>query len=91
MAVSESKIFSEVFYTPELPDTSFPHLPGQEVILDMKNEERLLDGQTGQNILEAALSGNITLAHSCKQGLCGVCRAVLISGEVKVRANHVLA
>lgn len=91
MDVSASKIFSEVFYTPELPDTSFLYLPGQEVILDMKDGERLLDVKMGQNILEAALSENITLAHSCKQGLCGVCRAVLISGEVKLRANHVLS
>ncbi len=33
-------------------------------------------------ILDAALDSNIHIEYSCKDGTCGSCKAILISGEV---------
>lgn len=36
-----------------------------------------------QSVLEAALKAGITLRHSCRDGLCGECRAPILSGAVR--------
>lgn len=39
-------------------------------------------GQEDQSILDSALSANVHLEHSCKNGDCGVCESTLLAGEV---------
>ncbi|HZQ52101.1 MAG TPA: 1,2-phenylacetyl-CoA epoxidase subunit PaaE [Bryobacteraceae bacterium] len=41
-------------------------------------------------ILRAALSRGIDLRHSCQSGVCGTCRAKLISGKVDMDATYAL-
>ena len=43
--------------------------------------------QDGQSILDAALSGNITLEYSCSNGQCGECKATLQSGHVDKKVH----
>jgi phenol/toluene 2-monooxygenase (NADH) P5/A5 len=38
--------------------------------------------QEGQTILEAALAQGINWPYGCAHGMCGACKAQLISGEV---------
>ncbi|WP_404273517.1 CDP-6-deoxy-delta-3,4-glucoseen reductase [Yersinia similis] len=41
-------------------------------------------------ILDAALDSNINIEYSCKDGTCGSCKAILISGEVDSAENTFL-
>lgn len=46
-----------------------------------------------KNIIEASLDENIKLAYSCKSGICGTCKAKLISGVLNKndKINHILS
>jgi ring-1,2-phenylacetyl-CoA epoxidase subunit PaaE len=87
------KIYKEHFYIPANSERDFDvtKFSTQEVVIRLRDQEKLLIVEAGKSILEASLDKGIQLAHSCKQGQCGVCRAVLISGEVKLRKNHALS
>ena len=50
-------------------------------IMTLENLE--LKGNTEQSILDGALNAGYSFQYSCKNGQCGVCKATLISGEVK--------
>lgn len=89
--IDAGRIRKEHFHIPRqerLPD--FTNLPDRDVIIRFNGEEKLVMVSGGKSILRAALDKNIELPHSCTEGQCGVCRAWLISGEVKLRKNHVL-
>ena len=46
-----------------------------------------------KNIIESSLDKNIKLAYSCKSGICGTCKAKIISGELNKnnKINHILS
>lgn len=85
------RIHKEHFFIPDqgpvFDETIFPD---REIILQVRNEERLLVVKNGKSILQASLGSGIQVPYSCTEGQCGTCRAKLISGEVKLRKNHVL-
>jgi ring-1,2-phenylacetyl-CoA epoxidase subunit PaaE len=90
-ANGEIKIFKEHFFVPEKQAEFDPTtLPTRDVIIQTKGDEKLIIVQSGKSILQAAIENNIVLPYSCTEGQCGTCRAQLISGEVKLRKNHVL-
>jgi len=45
---------------------------------------------TGDTILDAGLNENIDLPFACKAGVCGSCKAKVMSGKVVMDANHSL-
>jgi CDP-4-dehydro-6-deoxyglucose reductase len=49
--------------------------------------------QNNKNIIDASLDKNIKLAYSCKSGICGTCKARVISGEINKnnKVNHILS
>jgi ring-1,2-phenylacetyl-CoA epoxidase subunit PaaE len=47
-------------------------------------------GQSGQNILDAALQQGADLPYACKGGVCCTCRAKLVSGAVEMDVNYAL-
>jgi ring-1,2-phenylacetyl-CoA epoxidase subunit PaaE len=91
--LDDIRIHKEHFFIPASPELDFDtsKFSMREVVIRLKDEEKLLIVDPGKSILEASLEKGIQLAHSCTKGQCGVCRAVLISGEVKLRKNHVLS
>ena len=48
----------------------------------LRPQNRVLEVNRGQTVLEAALSAHVNLPHSCKGGSCGSCRARLIDGRI---------
>lgn len=44
----------------------------------------------GQRILDAALAVRSDAPYACKGGVCGTCRALLVSGEVEMDRNYAL-
>ena len=77
-----------------------PDLPPREVIIQLKEEDRLLVVDGGRSILDAALKHNLGLRHSCNGSPCVGCNAFLVDGEVKmnnpdlitydIRGGHIL-
>jgi ring-1,2-phenylacetyl-CoA epoxidase subunit PaaE len=90
--INTTKVYKEHFYIPSNPKRDFDvaQFVTQEVVIRLKHEERLVTVDAGKSILEASLANGIRVAHSCKEGQCGACRSILISGEVKLRKNYVL-
>lgn len=43
----------------------------------------------GESILASALDSGLIFEHSCKTGLCGVCKATLLEGQVKTTQDPV--
>jgi ferredoxin len=37
----------------------------------------------GQPVLEAAFAAGVTLPYACRRGICGLCAATLVQGEVR--------
>jgi ferredoxin len=85
------KVNKEIFFVPsKKSEFDFSNLPEREIIMDTNGEEKLVIVKVGKSILEASLQQGIKLPFSCTEGQCGTCRAMLISGEVKIRKNHIL-
>jgi ring-1,2-phenylacetyl-CoA epoxidase subunit PaaE len=80
--IKPSQIFSE----------DFEHFINEDELQDVKSTfVELKKGQSklkievtrGKSVLEAALDGQIDLPYSCQTGSCTLCKAKLLSGEVK--------
>lgn len=46
--------------------------------------------EANKAILDSALNNDITIEHSCKNGDCGVCAAVLLTGKVKTDEQEII-
>lgn len=90
--IDSSQIHEENFFIPETSGTTWDisTLHPREVIVKLREEEKLIFVDAGSSILQAALRSNVKITYSCAEGQCGMCRAFLLSGEVKLRKNHVL-
>lgn len=53
----------------------------------LKNPGRQFPVAPGETVLEAAQRAGIALPYSCRAGVCGSCRAVLVSGRVDYPRN----
>lgn len=85
------RVKREIFYIPSKKNKfDFATLRDREIILQMHEEENLVIVKGGQSILQATLEHRIKVPYSCSEGQCGMCRAKLVSGEVKLRKNHIL-
>lgn len=91
MNPDNSKIYKEHFFIPD-QTPAFDHtgLPDREILLSIRDEHKVVSVRSGKSILQASLEAGIKLPFSCTEGQCGTCRAMLISGEVKLKKNHVL-
>lgn len=91
--VDPANIFQEHFYIPDkkVAAIDVSELVSREVIIRSDGEERLLIVDGGKTILQAALDSNLRLDHACREGQCGRCRSYLLSGQVRMRKNHILS
>ncbi len=46
--------------------------------------------QTGESLLDTVLRNRPDAPYACKGGVCGTCRAFLVSGEVRMDRNFAL-
>ncbi len=54
----------------------------KDVRISVSKAKRSFSATPDQSALDAALDAGLNLAHSCKSGACGACRARLLTGEV---------
>ncbi len=95
LGVPAERVHFELFYVDEPP----PELHRPSVVPDGPTSQVtvVLDGRstttampTGVPILDSAQRGRADLPFACKGGVCGTCRARVVSGEVDMRRNYAL-
>ncbi|PWI12516.1 phenylacetic acid degradation protein [Streptomyces sp. NWU339] len=96
LGVARSRIHEEIFHvdtgTPVVPTAPAPApAPAHSTVT------ALLDGrggtwpvQDGESLLETVLRNRPDAPYACKGGVCGTCRAFLVSGEVRMNRNFAL-
>ena len=100
IGLDKNKIHFELFTTPGQKHTprgativTTETASGPKSSITVKLDGRSFDfelGESGQNILDAALQQGADLPYACKGGVCCTCRAKLVSGEVSMDVNYAL-
>lgn len=62
----------------------------ESLVIRLDAQERVLQYQTGDTILEAARRGGLNPPFSCEQGNCATCMAHLDAGSARMRVNNAL-
>lgn len=84
-----SNIRTELFFTSK-PALVLPQEP-VDVLFHLNDTTYLLDVDPGQSVLQAAIDDKIPVQYSCQSGTCGMCSAMLLSGEVYMANNFALS
>lgn len=90
-------VHSELFHA-ETPNAPHTRVTAREVPGDGSEVSIRLDGRTsgftlpvdGVPVLEAALAVRSDAPYACRGGVCGTCRAKVVSGEVTMETNWAL-
>lgn len=94
LGVDRTRIHQEIFHVADSPDASAR--PRAEASAH-STLTATLDGrsgkwpvQEGESLLETVLRSRSDAPYACKGGVCGTCRAFLVSGEVRMDRNFAL-
>ncbi|MFD7434943.1 2Fe-2S iron-sulfur cluster-binding protein [Streptomyces sp. NPDC059861] len=89
--VPRGRIHEEIFHMDTAPAAAPATAPAHSTVTAR------LDGRagtwpvrTGESLLEAVLRNRSDAPYACKGGVCGTCRAFLVSGEVSMDRNFAL-
>jgi ring-1,2-phenylacetyl-CoA epoxidase subunit PaaE len=92
LGVPRARVHQEIFHVDEAPA-----LPSAAAIPGGGTVKATLDGrggswsaQGGESVLETVLRNRSDAPYACKGGVCGTCRAKLVSGEVRMDRNFAL-
>ena len=94
--VPRERIHRELFYVDEPPpepkrvDESIVEGPASTVTVLLDGRETTLSLPADTPILDAAQRVRADLPFACKGGVCGTCRAKVVSGSVEMRRNYAL-
>ncbi|MBT2906114.1 2Fe-2S iron-sulfur cluster-binding protein [Streptomyces sp. McG8] len=93
LGVSRSRIHREIFHVDSGPSAS----AGASAAPAHSTVTARLDGrggtwpvQAGESLLDTVLRNRPDAPYACKGGVCGTCRAFLVSGEVRMDRNFAL-
>lgn len=90
--VPRTRIHEEIFHvdngTPTAPITTAPAHSTVTATLDGRSGNWPV--HDGESLLEAVLRNRADAPYACKGGVCGTCRAFLVSGEVRMDRNFAL-
>lgn len=92
LGVARTRIHEEIFHvdagTPTAPTTPAPAHSTVTARLDGRGGTWPV--QDGESLLETVLRNRPDAPYACKGGVCGTCRAFLVSGEVRMDRNFAL-
>ena len=93
--VPAQRIHRELFYVGEDPPDPARHDdappgPGAEVTVVLDGRSSTVTVPADVSVLDAAQKVRPDLPFACKGGVCGTCRALVTSGEVRMRRNFAL-
>ncbi|WP_275557748.1 2Fe-2S iron-sulfur cluster-binding protein [Streptomyces sp. 5-6(2022)] len=96
LGVSRGRVHQEIFHVDAAPGEGVP-IPGPALAASHSSVTATLDGrsgtwpvQDGEPLLETVLRNRSDAPYACKGGVCGTCRAFLVSGEVRMDRNFAL-
>ncbi|AGP56484.1 2Fe-2S iron-sulfur cluster-binding protein [Streptomyces rapamycinicus] len=96
LGVSRGRVHQEIFHVDAAPAEDVP-IPGAALAASHSSVTATLDGrsgtwpvQDGEPLLETVLRNRSDAPYACKGGVCGTCRAFLVSGEVRMDRNFAL-
>ncbi|MGW0942662.1 2Fe-2S iron-sulfur cluster-binding protein [Streptomyces sp. NPDC002623] len=91
LGVARSRIHEEIFHVDDAPPPARASAPAHSTVTAR------LDGRggswpvrDGESVLETVLRNRPDAPYACKGGVCGTCRAFLVSGEVRMDRNFAL-
>jgi ring-1,2-phenylacetyl-CoA epoxidase subunit PaaE len=95
LGVPRERIHRELFYVEDAPPPGATHAeeaagPGAEVTVLLDGRSSTVTVPAGTPVLDGAQRARPDLPFACKGGVCGTCRALLVSGEVRMRRNYAL-
>ncbi|MGH3167161.1 MAG: 1,2-phenylacetyl-CoA epoxidase subunit PaaE [Trebonia sp.] len=94
LGVAGSRIHRELFYVedeaPEIVRHEDALVSGAEVTVILDGRKTSVAVPAGSAILDAAQRVRSDLPFACKGGVCGTCRARVVSGEARMRRNYAL-
>jgi len=95
LGVPRERIHRELFYVEDEPPPQAGHPeappgPGAEVTVLLDGRTSVVTVPAGVPLLDGAQRARPDLPFACKGGVCGTCRARLVSGEVTMRRNYAL-
>ena len=97
--IERKKIHFELFTTPDqdrpaaISQENAREISAAKSLVTVKLDGRAFDFELAfdkESILDAALAQGLDLPFSCKGGVCGSCRALLLEGKVDMDANYAL-
>jgi ring-1,2-phenylacetyl-CoA epoxidase subunit PaaE len=93
--VPAARIHRELFYVEDVPPEPEQHAEqpltaGCEVTIVLDGRQTTTTIAPGTPVLDGAQAARPDLPFACKGGVCGTCRARLVSGEVRMRRNFAL-
>jgi ring-1,2-phenylacetyl-CoA epoxidase subunit PaaE len=95
LGVERSQIHRELFYVEDVPPTEVHHVDapvgdGAEVTVILDGRTSTVTVPPGMPVLDGAQQVRPDLPFACKGGVCGTCRARVVSGAVRMRRNYAL-
>jgi ring-1,2-phenylacetyl-CoA epoxidase subunit PaaE len=96
MGVAGRRVRTELFYVDDLPpppvrhEEAGVHGPSSQVTLVLEGRSTTLSLPRDVSVLESAQRVRADLPFACKGGVCGTCRAKVVTGEVDMRRNYAL-
>jgi ring-1,2-phenylacetyl-CoA epoxidase subunit PaaE len=95
LGVPAGRVHRELFYVEDIPPEQERHdepplTGGCEVTVVLDGRRTTATIPAGTPVLDGAQAARPDLPFACKGGVCGTCRAKLVSGEVRMRRNFAL-
>ncbi|MFJ2706014.1 2Fe-2S iron-sulfur cluster-binding protein [Streptomyces sp. NPDC087428] len=94
LGVERTRIHQEIFHVDDGPGTSaLPRIEtpaGSMLTATLDGRSGKWPVQEGESLLETVLRSRSDAPYACKGGVCGTCRAFLVSGEVRMDRNFAL-
>ena len=95
LGVPIQRVHRELFYVEAEAPPPATHAeaaagPGVEVTVVLDGRATTVNVPLGSTVLEGAQRGRPDLPFACKGGVCGTCRAMLVTGTVDQRRNFAL-
>ena len=96
LGVPDEKVHRELFFVDDIPPPPVEHAeagldgPSSRVTVTLDGRTTELSLPRDRPVLDAAQEARADLPYACKGGVCGTCRAKVVSGEVNMRRNYAL-
>ena len=93
--VPRDRVHRELFYVGDEPPAEVRHVdpptgPGATVTVALDGRRVTTVIPAGTTVLDGAQRARSDLPFSCKGGVCGTCRALVVEGAVRMRRNFAL-